>query len=238
MPSFCIYAGEPVSEAIIMSLLQNYKNTSTKEIDGEPREFLDKVSHFELRANGDISFVYQWDASVPVEYRDAGTSFVPTTYFCYVKIIRREKLYFFMDHKNNKTPTVASKLSIIIYGNKRKILAVRLSSELIKSIEELDSLMVNQVKFDGINARDRTISISGVLSRKLENGTRDYSEVHTIYGDRPKIKTEFVSISKGLKIKINKKYSSVTLMKLGDQNPGLDDVASYITELILPRIAS
>jgi hypothetical protein len=238
MPSLCIYAGEPVGESVIESSLQNYRKLETREIGDEPKEFLDEVSHFEIKRNGDFHFIYQWDDSVPYEFRNDGMNYFIKTHYCDVRIIKTDKLYFLIDNKDQKTHPVAVKLSTIIYKSSKKILPVRLSSQLIKNIESLDSINVTGARFDGINARDKHISITGLLSRKLQNGSRDYSDMHRTYGDKPQSRTKFLSASTNVMVGINKTQSRVTLMKVGDLIPSLDDVESYIKEIILPMIAS
>lgn len=236
MPGLCIYSGESVSESVIESSLQNYRNLETREIGDEPKEFLDEVSHFETKRNGDFHFIYQWDDSIPYEFRNDGTNYFIKTYYCDVRIIKLDKLYFLIDSKDQKMHPVAVKLSTIIYGSSKKILPVRLSSQLIKTIERQDSISVTGARFDGINARDKHISISGLLSRKLENGSRDYSDMHRTYGDKTQSRTKFLSASTNMVVGINKTQSRITLMKVGDQIPSLDDVESYIKTIILPML--
>jgi hypothetical protein len=238
MPGFSIYSGESKSQEDLKNLLKEYENTTTLEIGGEQKDFLDKINDYKPRSNGDISFIYQSDGSVPYIYHGEQKYYM-TTYYIDVRIITREKLYFLIQRNRfDKADLISSKLSRRIYESLKEILPYEISSDLIKVIENKDSLTIRKVYFSGVNARDRSIGLIGTLGRKQGEGKHDYSEVHNTFKDGEKSFSEFVSYSRGARVLISGKKSSLTLMRLGNNTPSLDDAEFYIKEYILPAVAS
>ena len=236
MPGFCIYCGE-IKSKDELDFLRVYANTTSLEIDGEQKDFLDKINDFNAKANGDISFTYQSDASVPYTYRGSLRHYM-TTYYINVRIIKREKLYFLIQKDRfDKAELISSKLSRHIYGSTKHILPYIISSELIKKIENTDSLTVRRVYFSKLNARDSSVGIIGNLSRRKEDDTHDYSIIHEEFKDREKSFSEFTSYSRGSRVLVSGNKNSLTLMNLADARPSYDDAESYIKEYIIPQAA-
>ena len=59
MPGFSIFSGDLKSQIELNNLLSDYEKTTTIDIAGEQKDFLDKVNDFEIKRNGDISFIFQ-----------------------------------------------------------------------------------------------------------------------------------------------------------------------------------
>lgn len=197
MPGFSIFSGDLKSQIELNNLLSDYEKTTTIDIAGEQKDFLDKVNDFEIKRNGDISFIFQSDGSVGYVYHGERKYYM-TTYYNNVRIITREKLYYLIQRdKFDKADLISSKLSRHIYESQNEILPYEIPSEMIKSIENRDSLAIRRVSFSDVNARDRAIVLFGTLGRKQDDGTHDYSSVHNTFKDGVKSFSEFSSYSRG-----------------------------------------
>jgi hypothetical protein len=234
MPGFSIFYGDLKTQIVLNNLLSNYENTTTLEIAGEPKDFLDKVNDFEIKSNGDISFQFQSDGIVRYTYRGEQKYYL-TTYYNNIRIITgRNNLYYLIQRdKFDKSDHISSKLSRLVYESEREILPHEISSDLIKSIENRDSLAIRRVSFSDISARDRAVVLFGSLSRKQDDGSHDYSSVHDTFKNGVKSFSEFSSYSRGSRVLISGKQHSLTLMNLGDNRPNLDDAELYIKDYIL-----
>jgi hypothetical protein len=238
MPGFSIYVGDLVSGERLRTVLENYSNTREVESAGETIDLIDKVISYRVKETGIISFIYQYDKRTNFQFRDE-TVFQTRTFSVAARIIRgASQLFFLLEIVRGASHSeVLKELFRVIYGDGKKHRDINISSLSINQIENEDSRIISGEAYRGLSARDKTMLLFGTLSARLDDGSRDHSEIHEIYNSGDKTYTNFLSLTRGCFVYISGKKSSVSLKNTKDTHVTLDDVERYIIDFIIPRIS-
>lgn len=236
MPGFCIYAGELINQSTLTNLLQNYEQIDPITIEDETLDQLHKVSGFNIRQDGTMQFIYQWDE--PLSYNHRGeTRRVIRTFNLNVRIITGDHSLYFLVEKDVKSKQVLVELSKIIYNSTERILNASIASDLIKSIELRDAQKSENKWFRATSSLDKAVGLFGDLEIKNADGTHGESEANRAFRNREQTASRFLSQSRTeVRVYISANKSSVTLKSKTEINVGLDDVERYIRNFVLPGL--
>ncbi|MGA2911884.1 MAG: hypothetical protein ABSE07_00005, partial [Methanoregula sp.] len=203
MAGFNILYGDLISDTTIQEKLELHEQIRPLELDGQHFELLDKVTSFNIRPGGGIVLIYKWDERIPNTYRD-NTEYILRTYSMGLRIIQSNKLIFLVELR--APPHYLSaihQISKVLYSRAKGIRPVTIPSDLMKSIESSDSRMLTGEWCKGVNAKDRSVGVFGVLDERLENGTHNESDVHGEIKTKEKTFTSFLSLSTGFNVFIS-----------------------------------
>lgn len=234
MPGFCIYAGELISQPTLANLLRDYEQIDPITIEDEPLDQLRKVAGFNIRPDGTIQFMYQWDE--PLSYNHRGeTKRVIRTFNLNVRIITWDRSLYFLVEKDAKSKQVLVELAKIIYNSTERILNASIASDLIKDIELRDAYKAENKWFRATSSLDKAVGLFGDLYVKNADGTHGQSEANRAFRNREQTASRFLSQSRTeVRVYVSAKKSSVTLKSKTETNVGLDDVEQYIRNFVLP----
>jgi len=233
MPGFSIYSGDIRSDAQLSERLNGYTFTKDLVENGDHYGLTDEVQNFEVRRDGTIQFTYSSDARASFHFRGRARSFTRTNEVN-VRIIRSNTLIYLWELVNGVKPSeIATKMSTLIYDRTSAITKVKITSDVIKEIESRDYRKISAEGFFDLTDRDSLLVAYGNLAIRQENGSEDFSEVHSRYRNKSKGYTRFKSMSTGSEVFISAKKSSLSMK---GPRLSLNNVERYIKSNLIDRL--
>jgi len=181
--------------------------------------------------------MYQWDEPMQYNYHGTAKHVAKTSYLNVRIIINGDQNLYFLVEKDARSNNVLINISGIIYSSEERVMNASIVSDLIKSIEKQDSDKVENKWFRATSALDKAVGLYGELSVRKADGKYGESVANKTFSKREQTATRFISRSLiGARIYISAKKSSVTIRSTGKSDIGLNEVESYIRDMILPSI--
>jgi len=233
MPGVYIYTGDAVSESNLKQKLENYRNETEFDYDGEKGKLIDQVHDFSTHNNNLVCCRYSYDARIPYEYQGQ-TKFRTQTFDIHVKIILGDTVFYLIEKvKGSRVSITAQKISQLVYGQPKTIIALSLEPQLITEIESEDYRYLHGEGLKHITAKDSMMMLYGALAIRNDDGSEELSDTHQAYEQEDKGYTQYESLSTGFTVYLSAKKSTLTLTGNG---ANLDEVEKYFRSFIFPRI--
>jgi hypothetical protein len=233
MPGFSIYSGEVCSDEQLSERLGRYTFTQDLVENGDHFGLTDEVQNFEIRRDGTIQFTFSSDARSSFPFRGGSRSYTRTNEVS-VRIIRSNTLIYLLELvKGAKSSEISTKISTLVYGRSSAIKKAKITSNAIKEIESRDYRKISAEGFFDLTDRDSLLVAYGNLAIRQENGSEDFSEVHSRYRNKSKGYTRFKSMSTGSEVFISAKKASLSMK---GPRLSLNNVERYIKSNLIQRL--
>lgn len=233
MPGIYIYTGSFVSENQLRLRLGNYRNETEFDYDGEQGRLIDQIHDFAVQNNNSICCGYSYDARISYEHQGQ-IKYRTQTFNVNIRIILGDTVFYLIEKvKGSKASITAQKVSQLVYGQPRVILALSLEPQLITDIESEDYRYLHGEGLKHITAKDSMMMLYGVLAIRNDDGSEELSDTHQTYQREDKGYTQFESLSTGFTVYLSSKKSTLTLTGNG---ANLDEVEKYFRRFILPKL--